>query len=137
MASVHEHPAVEGVALLAGSLSTPRCPIRSCEGTKDEVIKRRADRGGFGCVSSSSLTAGLGEILVELLAVLIVDDVVDAGVDQLFLLVLQVLRHVVRHEHDAALPVDNKQEAVQGLNKKQIFFYISFAKITMFERFYF
>lgn len=74
---------------------------------------------------SPSLTAGLGEILVELLAVLVVDDVVDAGVDQLFLLVLQVLRHVVRHEHDAALPVDHKQEAVQGLSKKhtRIFFF--------------
>lgn len=71
----------------------------------------------MGC-SSPSLTAGLGEILVELLAVLIVDDVVDAGVDQLLLLVLQVLRHVVRHEHDAALSVDHKQEAVQGLSEK-------------------
>lgn len=75
------------------------------------------DCGDTGA-SCSSLTAGLGEILVELLAVLVVDDVVDAGVDQLLLLVLQVLRHVVRHEHDAALSVNHKQEAVQGLSKK-------------------
>lgn len=52
---------------------------------------------------------------MKLLPVLVVDDVVDAGVDQLFLLVLKVLRDVVRDEHDAALTVDHKQKAVQGL----------------------
>lgn len=52
---------------------------------------------------------------MELLPVLVVDDVVHAGVDQLLLLVLQVLRHVVRHKHDAALPVDDEKEAIQGL----------------------
>lgn len=97
MASVHEHPAVEGVALLARSLSAPRPPICSC----GDQRRGGKDQGRSGCgdievsCSSLSLTAGLGEILVELLAVLVVDDVVDAGVDQLLLLVLQVLCHVV------------------------------------------
>ena len=41
------------------------------------------------------LTIRLGQILVKLLPVLIVDDVVHTGVDQLLLLVLQVLRHII------------------------------------------
>lgn len=52
---------------------------------------------------------------MKLLPVLIVDDVVHTGVDQLFLLVLQVLRDVVRDEHDAALAVHHEQKAIQGL----------------------
>lgn len=61
------------------------------------------------------LTVGLGQVLVQLLPVVLVQDVVDAGVDQLLLFVLQVLRHIVRHKHDASLPVHHKQEAVQSL----------------------
>lgn len=61
------------------------------------------------------LTTRLGQVPAKLVPVLIVDDVVHAGVDQLLLLVLQVLRHVVRHEHDAALSVDHKQKPVQRL----------------------
>lgn len=52
---------------------------------------------------------------MELLPVLVMDDVVNAGVDQLLLLVLQILRHVVRYKYDAALSVNHKQEAIQGL----------------------
>lgn len=61
------------------------------------------------------LTVGLGQVLVQLLPVVLVQDGVDAGVDQLLLLVLQVLRHIVRHEDDASLPVHHEQEAVQSL----------------------
>lgn len=52
---------------------------------------------------------------MELLPVVFVENVVHVGVDELLLFVLQVLRHIVRHEHDAALPVHHKQEAVQRL----------------------
>lgn len=68
------------------------------------------------CVCACAfLTVGLGQVLVQLLPVVLVQDVVDAGVDQLLLFVLQVLRHIVRHKHDASLPVHHKQEAVQSL----------------------
>lgn len=52
---------------------------------------------------------------MELLPVVLVENVVHVGVDELLLLVLQVLGHVVRHKHDAALPVHHEQEAVQRL----------------------
>lgn len=65
------------------------------------------------------LTVGLGQVLVELLPVILMENVVHAGVDELLLFVLQVLRHVVRHKHDAALPVHHKQEAVQSLRRAQ------------------
>ena len=52
---------------------------------------------------------------MELLPVLLMQDVVDTGVDELLLFVLQVLGHVVRHKHDAALPIHHKQEAIQCL----------------------
>lgn len=65
------------------------------------------------------LTVGLGQVLVQLLPVVLVQDVVHAGVDQLLLFVLQVLRHIVRHEHDAALPVHHEQEAVQSLRAQR------------------
>lgn len=61
------------------------------------------------------LTVGPGQVLVKFLAVLLMQDVVHAGVDELLLLVLQVLGDVVGHEHDAALPVHHKQKAVQSL----------------------
>lgn len=63
------------------------------------------------------LTVGLGQVLVKLLPVVLVKNVVHAGVDELLLFVLQVLRHVVRHEHDAALPVYHEQEAIQSLEQ--------------------
>lgn len=65
------------------------------------------------------LTVGLGQVLVQLLPVVLVQDVVHAGVDQLLLFVLQVLRHIVRHEHDASLSVHHEQEAVQSLRAQQ------------------
>ena len=61
------------------------------------------------------LTVGLGQVFVQLLPVLLVEDVVDVGVDELLLFVLQVLGHVVRYKHDAALPVHHKQKPIQGL----------------------
>lgn len=45
---------------------------------------------------------------MELLPVVLMEDVVDGGADELFLFVLQVLGHVVRHKHDAALSVHHK-----------------------------
>lgn len=65
------------------------------------------------------LTVGLGQVLVQLLPVVLVQDVVHAGVDQLLLFVLQVLRHIVRHEHDASLSVHHEQEAVQSLRAQR------------------
>ncbi len=61
------------------------------------------------------LTVGLGQVLVELLSVVLMKNSVHAGVYEFLLFVLQVLRHVVRHKHDAALPVHHKQEAIQSL----------------------
>lgn len=61
------------------------------------------------------LTVGLGQILVKLLPVLIMDDVVHTGVNQLLLLVLQVLCHIIGHEYNAALSVHHKQKPIQGL----------------------
>ena len=61
------------------------------------------------------LTTSLGEVLVELLPVILMEDIVHAGVDELFLFVLQVLGDIVRHKHDAALSVHHEQEAVQSL----------------------
>lgn len=65
------------------------------------------------------LTVGLGQVLVELLPVVLMENIVHAGVYELLLFVLQVLRHVVRHEHDASLPVHHKQEAVQSLRAQR------------------
>ena len=73
-------------------------------------------RGVCVCVC---LTTRLGEVLVELLAVFLMEDIVHAGVDELFLFVLQVLGDVVRHKHDTALPVYHEQEAVQCLGTGQ------------------
>lgn len=66
----------------------------------------------------SCLTIRLGQILVKLLSVLVMDDIVHAGVDQLLLLVLQVLGHIVRYKYNAALPVNYKEKAVQGLKEQ-------------------
>lgn len=55
---------------------------------------------------------------MKLLPVLLMDYVVHAGVDQLFLLVLKVLRDVVRDEYNAALTINHKQKAIQGLTRE-------------------
>lgn len=65
------------------------------------------------------LTVSLGQVLVELLPVVLMENVVHAGVDELLLFVLQVLSHVVRHKYDAPLPVHHKQETVQSLRARQ------------------
>lgn len=65
------------------------------------------------------LTGRFGQILVEGLPVVIVDDVVHAGVDELLLLVLKVLRHVVRHKHNASLSVHHKKKPVEGLRGRK------------------
>lgn len=44
-------------------------------------------------------------------------DAVNAGVHQLFLIVAQVLRHILRYKHDVALHVHHKEEPIQGLKK--------------------
>lgn len=70
------------------------------------------------CMCVCLRTVGLGQVLVQLLPVVLMEDVVDRGVDELLLFVLQVLGHVVRHKHDAALSVHHKQEAIQGLSQR-------------------
>lgn len=40
---------------------------------------------------------------------------VDAGVHELLLVVVQVLGHILRHEHDVALHVHHEKKAIQGL----------------------
>lgn len=67
-----------------------------------------------GCVRLF-LTVSLGQVLVELLPVAVMENVVHTGADELLLFVLQVLRHVVRHKHDAALPVHHKEETIKCL----------------------
>lgn len=47
-----------------------------------------------GCVRSF-LTVGLGQVLVELLPVVLVENVVHTGADELLLFVLQILCHIV------------------------------------------
>lgn len=62
------------------------------------------------------LTEGFGQqVLDELGVVSDVQHAVDAGVHQLLLVVVQVLRHVLGHKHDVALHVHHEKEAVQGL----------------------
>lgn len=64
-------------------------------------------------------TTGFGQVFLQLLAVFLMQDVIDAGVDQILLLVLQILSHIVRHKHNASLSVHYKQEAVQRLKRER------------------
>lgn len=52
---------------------------------------------------------------MELLPVLLMEDVVHTGVDQLLLLVLQVLSHIIWYKYNAAVSIHHKQKAIQGL----------------------
>lgn len=58
------------------------------------------------------------QVLDKLGMVANVQDAVDAGVDQLLLLVQQILTDVLRHKHHVAFHVDHKEEAVQGLREQ-------------------
>lgn len=63
-----------------------------------------------------SLTQAFGQqIANKFVVVSHVEDAVDAGGHQLLLGVSKVTRHVLRDEDDAALPVDDEEEAVEGL----------------------
>lgn len=65
---------------------------------------------------SHSLTQAFGQqIANEFIVVSHVKDAVDTGSHQLLLGVSEVTRHVLRHEDDAAFPVDDEEEAIQGL----------------------
>lgn len=70
------------------------------------------------CLCVCLLTVSPWQVFMKVLPVLFMQDVVHAGVDKLLLLVLQVLGHVVRHKHDAALPVHHEQEAIQSLQDR-------------------
>lgn len=64
-------------------------------------------------------TAGFGQVFLQLLTVLLMQDVIDTGVDQLLLLELQILSHIVRHKHNVSLSVHHEQKAIQRLQQKQ------------------
>lgn len=55
---------------------------------------------------------------------------VDTGVHELLLVVVQVLGHVLRHEHDVALHVHHEEKAIQGLEgwKSKRFNYVLFTR---------
>lgn len=56
---------------------------------------------------------------------------VDTGVHELLLVVVQVLGHVLRHEHDVALHVHHKEKAIQGLEgtKSKRFIHVPFTQM--------
>lgn len=65
---------------------------------------------------SSWLTKGLWQqVLDELSVIPNVQHTVDAGVHELFLVVAQVLCHILRHKHNVALHIHHEEEAIQGL----------------------
>lgn len=64
-------------------------------------------------------TTGFGQVFLQLLTVLLMQDVIHTGVDQLLLLVLQILGHIVGHKHDVSLSVHYKKEAIQRLRQKE------------------
>lgn len=69
---------------------------------------------------SSRLTEGFGQqVLDELSVIPDVQHAVDTGVHQLLLVVAQVLGHILRHEHNVALHVHHKEEAIQGLEGRK------------------
>lgn len=70
-------------------------------------------------VNGKVCTTGFGQVFLQLLTVLLVQDVIDTGIDQLLLLVLQILSHVIGHKHNASLSVHDKQEAIQRLKEKE------------------
>lgn len=65
-------------------------------------------------------TTGFGQVFLQLFTVLLMQDVIDTGVDQLLLFVLQILSHIVGHKHDASLSVHHKKEAIQCLKEKEV-----------------
>lgn len=69
---------------------------------------------------SSRLTEGFGQqVLDELSMIPNMQHAVDTRVHQLLLVVMQVLGHILRHEHNVALHVHHKEEAVQGLQRRE------------------
>lgn len=84
---------------------------RNLTGTKS--LKARRTLPGKICWR---LTEGFGkQVLDELRVIPDVQHAVDAGVHQLFLVIAQVLGHILRYEHDVTLHVHHKEETVQGL----------------------
>ncbi|TNN56122.1 hypothetical protein EYF80_033672 [Liparis tanakae] len=70
--------------------------------------------------SPSSLTQAFGQqIANKFIVVSHVQHAVHARGHQLALRVAEVTRHVLRNEDDAALPVDDEEEPVEGLNEDE------------------
>ena len=69
------------------------------------------------CSLGWSLTVVTGRQEVEEVGMVSgVQQVIEAGAQQLLLLAAQVLAHVVGHKHQSALPPDHQEERVQGLH---------------------
>ena len=68
-----------------------------------------------------TLTEAFGQqIANKFVVVSDVEDAVDAGGHQLPLAVSKVTRHVLGDEDDAALPVDDEEKPIKGLNEEKI-----------------
>lgn len=117
MSKLHQHPTVKSVAFLTRGISSPRNTIHAYKHTQQtlEMEMLKVYRKANGKVR----TTGFGQVFLQLLTVLLMQDVIDTGVDQLLLLVLQILSHIVRHKHNVSLSVHHKQEAIQRLKVKE------------------
>ncbi len=70
--------------------------------------------------SPSSLTEAFGQqIANKFIVVSHVEDAVDTWGHQLLLGVSKVTRHVLRNKDDAALPVDDEEKPIEGLNEQE------------------
>ncbi len=58
---------------------------------------------------------------MQFVSVFLMQYVVDAGVDQLLLFILQVLSHIIWHKHNAAFTTHHKQEPIQSLTERERF----------------
>lgn len=67
-----------------------------------------------------SLTQAFGQqIAYKFIVVSHMEDAVDAWGHQLLLGVSKVTHHILRNKDDAALPVDDKEKPIKGLNGKE------------------
>lgn len=70
--------------------------------------------------SPSALTETFGQqIANKFIVVSHVEDAVDTWGHQLLLGVSKVTRHVLRNKDDAALPVDDEEKPIKGLNEQE------------------
>lgn len=121
VAKLHQHPTVKGVTFLTRGISSPWNTIRSYTHTHATDLSMDVSKlNVYQEVNRQACTTGFGQVFLQLLTVLLMQDVIDTGVDQLLLLVLQILSHVIRHKHDVSLSVHDKQEAIQCLKEKEM-----------------